>query len=69
MGRPVQAQAGSTIGLFRLKDGEDVARRVPVQLGRSSVRVIEVISGLDAGDQVILSDMAPWIDHERVRLH
>jgi hypothetical protein len=27
-----------------------------------------VVSGLRAGNQVILSDMTPWIDHERVRL-
>jgi hypothetical protein len=30
--------------------------------------VIEVVEGLRAGDQVILSDMAAWGDHERLRL-
>lgn len=67
--RPVQAQAGATVGLFMVTEGEDVARRVPVRLGRGSVSVIEVVAGLQAGDQVILSDMASWADHDRVRLH
>ena len=43
--------------------------RVPVKLGRSSVSTIEVVSGLQVGDQVILSDMSEWDTHDRVRLN
>ena len=64
----MQGQAGATLGLFKVREGAEVAQRVPVTLGRSSVSVIEVVAGLQAGDQVILSDMAAWIDHDRVRL-
>lgn len=51
-----------------MQAGENVAHRVSVRLGRGSVSVIEVVAGLEAGDQVILSDMASWDDHDRVRL-
>jgi HlyD family secretion protein len=37
-------------------------------LGRSSVNTIEVIEGLQTGDQVILSDMSAWDAYDRVRL-
>jgi len=45
------------------------AVRVSVKLGRSSVSSIEILAGLQAGDQVILSDMSQWDAHERVRLN
>jgi HlyD family secretion protein len=69
VGRPVQGQAESTVGLFKLDlDGRD-ATRVPVKLGRSSVSTVEILEGLREGDRVILSDMSPWDAHNRVRLN
>ena len=69
VGRPVQGQSDATIGLFRLIDAGRGAVRVPVKLGRSSVSTIEVLQGLEVGDQVILSDMSTWDAHDRVRLN
>jgi HlyD family secretion protein len=69
VGRPVQGQSDSQVGLFKVVDGGKVAVRVPVKLGRSSVSTIEVTEGLQVGDQVILSDMSQWDAHERVRLN
>lgn len=69
VGRPVQGQTDSTIGLFRLVEEGHAAVRVPVKLGRSSVSTIEVIQGLEVGDKVILSDMSTWDSHDRVRLN
>ena len=46
----------------------DEAVRVPVTFGRASVDQIEVTAGLSAGDRVILSDMARWDGHDRLRL-
>jgi HlyD family secretion protein len=43
--------------------------RTPVKLGRSSVNSIEIINGLQPGDQVILSDTSAWDAHERIRLN
>ena len=44
------------------------ATRVQVKLGRSSVNAVEVLSGLNVGDQVVLSDMSAWDAFDRVRL-
>jgi len=68
VGRPVQGQDNSSVGIFKLVDGGSAAVRVTVQLGRSSVNTIEVIRGLQIGDQVILSDMSAWDAYDRVRL-
>jgi HlyD family secretion protein len=41
---------------------------VQVKLGSSSVNNVEILSGLDVGDEVILSDMSAWDAYDRVRL-
>ncbi len=69
VGKPVQGNPHSTVGLFKLILSGKEAIRVPVKLGRSSVSTIEVIEGLKSGDQVILSDMSPWDAHDRIRLN
>ena len=68
VGRPVQGQPNSTIGLFRVLAGGAGAVRVSVELGRTSVNSVEVRRGLQAGDQVILSDMSAWDSYDRIRL-
>jgi HlyD family secretion protein len=57
------------VGIFKVVDGGKAAVRVPVKLGRTSVSTIEVVDGLQVGDQVILSDMSQWDAHDRVRLN
>lgn len=68
VGRPVQAQAHGTLSLFKLSPDGREATRVKVKLGRGSVSTIEVIEGLQPGDQVILSDTSAWDGADRVRL-
>ena len=68
VGRPVQGQPESTIGLFKVVNGGKEAVRVSVKLGRASVSAIEVVEGLQVGDQVILSDMSAYDSFTRVRL-
>ncbi len=68
LGRPIHAQEGSAIGLFRLDEDGEHASRVQVQVGSVSVSTIEVRAGLEAGDIVILSDMSNWDAYERIRL-
>ena len=68
VGRPAYGQAESTIGLFRLLADGRTAERVAVRLGRGSVNAVQVLDGLAEGDVVILSDMAQWDQHPRVRL-
>ena len=67
VGRPAFGQENSTVGLFKVgADGEAV--RVNVKLGRSSVSTIEIVDGLQPGDQVILSDMSNYDEYQRIRL-
>ena len=67
VGRPAFGQENSTVGLFKVgADGE--ATRINVKLGRSSVNTIEIIEGLQPGDQVILSDMSSYDEYQRIRL-
>ena len=68
VGRPVQGQPDTTVGMFKVVDGGKEAVRVPVKLGRTSVSTIEIVEGLQVGDQVILSDMSQYDAYARVRL-
>jgi HlyD family secretion protein len=69
VGRPVFGQEESIVSLFKLQPDTDEAVRTRVSLGRSSVNTIEVIEGLQPGDQVVLSDMSQWDAFDRVRLN
>jgi HlyD family secretion protein len=68
VGRPAFAQDGATVGVFRLTTSGE-ALRTPVHFGRSSVNTIEILSGLNVGDQVILSDTSAYDSHDRIRLN
>jgi HlyD family secretion protein len=68
VGRPAFGQPDSDVRLFRLDPASGVAARVPVQLGKASVSLIEVRGGLQVGDQVVLSDTSAYDQHERIRL-
>lgn len=69
VGRPAFGQEKSTVGIFRLEAEGAYAARTRVQLGRSSVNTIEIVSGLAPGDRVILSDMSQWDANDRIKLN
>jgi HlyD family secretion protein len=69
VGRPAFGTENNTVGIFKLVSGSSDAVRTPVKLGKSSVNTIEILSGLNPGDQVILSDTSAWDAHERIRLN
>jgi multidrug efflux pump subunit AcrA (membrane-fusion protein) len=60
VGRPVFGQSNSQVTLFKLEPDGHSAKRVPVQLGAASVNLIEIKSGLQPGDKVIVSDMSQY---------
>jgi HlyD family secretion protein len=67
VGRPAFGQENSTVTIFKVQpSGEAVATKV--KLGRASVNTIEVVEGLNPGDQVILSDMSQYDAYDRVQL-
>jgi HlyD family secretion protein len=69
VGRPAFGQENNTVGMFKLINGSGDAVRTPVKLGKSSVNTIEILSGLQPGDQVILSDTSAFDGHEHIRLN
>jgi HlyD family secretion protein len=69
VGRPAFGQERSTVGIFKLDPDGVYATRTQVQLGRSSVNTIEILSGLKPGDRVILSDMSQYDANDRIKLN
>lgn len=64
LGQPEQAvviprgdfyQKNSGEWIFRFDEGANIARRVPIEIGRQNPEQFEIISGLKPGDRVIVS--------------
>jgi len=66
--RPAFVRSNASSSLYRL-DKEGYARKVTVQLGLGSVSQIQIISGLHAGDEIVLSDTSNWQTHNTVLLN
>jgi multidrug resistance efflux pump len=67
-GRPAFSAGSGSASLFKITDGGKFAVRVPVELGKSSVNVIEIIRGLEIGDKIIVSDMSQFANVAKVRI-
>ena len=67
-GRPSFSAGSGSASLFKIVDGGKFAVRVRVELGKSSVNVIEIIRGLEIGDKIIVSDMSQYANVARVRI-
>lgn len=52
--------------VYRVKQG--IAERIPVQLGALSVQWVEVVAGVEAGDEIVISQQSLFKDAQRVRL-
>ncbi|HEX3662693.1 MAG TPA: HlyD family efflux transporter periplasmic adaptor subunit [Acidobacteriaceae bacterium] len=68
VGRPAFGNPDSTISLFRIDPNGKTASRVQVKVGKASVTQIQILSGLNEGDRVILSDMSRYDSTDKVRL-
>ncbi len=68
VGRPVYASTEGATELFKVVEDGRFAVRTRVQFGRSSVSTIEILDGLQVGDEIILSDMSQWDGQDRIRL-
>src|SRR5262249_26438021 len=68
VGRPSFGQEDGQVSIFRLDAVGDEAVRVKVQLGKTSVNMVQIVAGLQPGDRVILSDMSAWDGYSRVKL-
>ena len=68
VGRPAFGQGQQTVGMFRLGPDGQEAKRVSVNLGRTSVSTVEIVDGLREGDQVIISDTSTMDKYETIRV-
>lgn len=68
VGRPALAKADGELSLFRLDPGGGTATRVPVRIGVASVDRVQILHGLKAGNQVVLSDASQWDKYDRIKL-
>ena len=66
--RPVDAREGAQSSVFVVDEDGVLLRRVPVGYGRASPSLIQIVSGVSAGDRIIVSDMRAWDAFERLRL-
>ena len=66
--RPIGAQPSTAGMVFRLAADDDLVRRVPVRFGPASVGEITIVSGLAAGDRIVVSDLGEWATRDAVKL-
>ena len=67
--RPAGVSDNSAIELYRIAPGGTRAELVPVRLGRGSVDRVQVLSGLHAGDTVIVSDTSGYAGRPSLAIH
>jgi len=68
VGRPAFGNENSTISLFKMDPTGKTAAVVHVKVGKASVTQMQILSGLNEGDKVILSDMSRYDNTDKVRL-
>ncbi|HEY8297837.1 MAG TPA: HlyD family efflux transporter periplasmic adaptor subunit [Candidatus Baltobacteraceae bacterium] len=67
--RPAGASDNSTIDLFKEIDNGKRAVRIRLRLGQGSSNRVQVLSGLEPGDVVIVSDMSGYLNQPEVTLN
>lgn len=65
--RPVSVNANATVPIFRI-GADGMAVKGPVHFGVASSMQVEVLQGLAAGDEIVLSDTKQWDLLEKLRL-
>jgi multidrug resistance efflux pump len=66
--RPVGLPVAGSAPLYRVDPATGRATRVNVRLGLVSSDAMQILGGLDAGDEVILSDMSRYAEHESLQV-
>ncbi len=66
--RPVDAREGERSSVFVVDEDGVLLRRAPVEYGRGSPSLIQIVRGVSAGDRIVVSDMRAWDAFERLRL-
>ncbi|WP_101757779.1 efflux RND transporter periplasmic adaptor subunit [Oceanicoccus sp. KOV_DT_Chl] len=67
VGKPSYSKTDSQISVYKIEG--DYAQRLFIQTGQASMNNIQIISGLKAGDEIILSDSSDWQQHEKILIN
>ena len=68
VGRPVFGEPHTTTMLFRLDPDGKHATQVKVRFGETSANSVQIVEGLQPGDQIVVSDMSRYDGASRIRL-
>ena len=66
LSKVLPARPNTRVPLFKLVEDGNEAQRVMVELGNTSIDGVEIVSGLQPGDRVIVSDMSTWSKYDRL---
>lgn len=66
--RPAYSQNFRSMRVFKLSADGNFADKVPVEFGRGSASKIEIVSGLNSSDQIIVSDQSELDSYSRLHL-
>jgi RND family efflux transporter MFP subunit len=69
VGKPAYVKAGAAVTVYKLDPSGNYADRITIKVGKVSVNHVQVLSGLDAGDRIITSEIGEWRDQERILLN
>jgi len=67
--RPAFSQANQTMAVYLLNEEQTQAQQIPVEFGLSSSVDIEILSGLKAGDSIIVSEQTSFERHQQISLN
>jgi hypothetical protein len=66
--RPAGAREGARSSVFALDADGVRLRRITIEYGSAASSLIQIVSGVSAGDRIIVSDMSKWDQFERLQL-
>ncbi|OHU90797.1 MULTISPECIES: efflux RND transporter periplasmic adaptor subunit [Pseudoalteromonas] len=67
--RPAHVQPNAVVGIYKISQDNKQAQRIQVEVGQSSVKFIQVLEGLNEGDEIIVSDTSSYAEHQTVYLN
>lgn len=68
VGRPTFAQSRSQTSVYKLSQDGSYAEKVAVQFGIGSSNEIQILTGLQSGEKIILSDNSAWEHLDRISI-
>ncbi|MGH8285471.1 MAG: efflux RND transporter periplasmic adaptor subunit, partial [Steroidobacteraceae bacterium] len=66
--RPAYGEPESDVSVFKVATDGERAERVSAKFGKASVNEIHVVSGLEPGDRIIVSDISQWSAYDELRI-